>query len=114
MNDAKCTKHIRYGIYARTATGGTSEVERQIVASRAAIARRGGGTIVTEQCDINVSGTGALGPGLVGLLREVVGGTVDSVVVTDLDRLSRSSAVLARILSVFERAGASVFTAMEV
>ena len=97
----------RFGIYARTAAGGPLVVDSQVEVLRAA-AMQNGGCIVAVERDVNIAGAGEPGPGLAALLRAVVAGHIDVVVVVGLDRLSRSPRALARILARIRGAGASV------
>ena len=101
---------VRFGLYARTAAGGPVAVEAQVQALRAAVALRGGGSVVVER-DVNVSGAGGPGPGLAELLRAAAAGRIDVIVVEGLDRLSRSPRTLAGVLASIRRAGASVLIA---
>ena len=101
---------VRFGLYARTAAGGPIAVEAQVQALRAAVAQRGGCTVVVER-DVNVSGAGGPGPGLAALLRVAAAGRIDVILVEGLDRLSRSPRTLARVLASIRAAGASVLIA---
>ena len=102
---------LRYAIYARTAARGPEQIQTQVRAARAAIARhgRGRGAAINEYLDLNVAGgSGTPGPGLCSLLRDAAAGLFDVVVVTDLTRLSRSAARLREIVSAFELGGVRV------
>ena len=101
---------VRFGLYARTAAGGPIAVEAQVQALRAAVARRGGCSVVVER-DVNVSGAGGPGPGLARLLGAAAAGRIDVIVVEGLDRLSRSPRTLAGVLASIRAAGASVLIA---
>ena len=109
ITNDKALAGARCAIYARTAAGGYGPVENQLTLAQAAIASRGG-VVVGEHRDINVSGSGAPGPGLLALLAEVASGGIDLVVVTGLTRLGRSPRVLGDILAAIERGGARVLT----
>ena len=99
---------VRYAVYARTAAGGSAGADAQVAALRDAVARRGDGPVVSEHRDVNLSGIGAPGPGLVALLAEVARGSIDVVMVTGIERLGRSERRLREILASIERAGAVV------
>ncbi|MCA9559509.1 MAG: recombinase family protein [Myxococcales bacterium] len=103
---------VRFGLYARTAAGGDTAADAQITALRAAVARRGGATVLVE-CDVNASGAGRPGPGLTALLDTAATGQVDAIVVAGLDRLGRSSRTLGEILGALRRAGVSVLVPEE-
>ena len=107
--EQKCLAGARCTLYARTAAAGDKAVEEQLARARAAVADRGG-VLVGEHWDVNVSGAGALGPGLAALLAEVASGGIDLVVVTGLARLGRSPCVLGVILAAIERSSARVLT----
>ena len=98
---------VRFGLYARTAAGGDTAVDAQIAALRAAVARRGGASVVVER-DVNVSGAGRPGARLAALLRAAAAGRVDALAVTSLDRFARSPRTLDEILASLHRAGVSV------
>ena len=107
--EQKCMAGARCTLYARTAAGGPGPIENQLTRAKAAVARRGG-IVVGEHRDINVSGSGAPGPGLVALLAEVASGGIDMVVVTGLTRLGRSPLGLGDTLAAIECGGARVLT----
>lgn len=107
------TMKVRYAVYARTASGGPSAVERQITSARAAVAERGDGVIVHEYQDVNVSGGGEPGPGLASLLGAISSGEIDVVVVTGLGRFGRSMASLNDTLNSITQGCARVITTLE-
>jgi len=95
---------VRYALYARTAAGGREAVDVQLAALRAAVADRADGRVVREHADVNVPAES--GPGLAALLRDLSDGSADTVLATDIARLTRSSRHLAGILAAVKRSGA--------
>ena len=112
MNQRQRTPdQVGHAIYARTAAGGTEQIQTQVQAARAAIARdgRGGCAAIKEYIDVNVAGgSDGPGPGLYSLLVDAASGLFDVVVVTDVARLSRSAARLREILTAIDRGGTRV------
>jgi DNA invertase Pin-like site-specific DNA recombinase len=105
----------RYAIYARTAAGGLEQIEAQVETATATIAHDGDGEgiVIKEYVDMDVAGAGAgaSGPGLSALLRDAAAGLFDVLVITDLDRLSRSATRAHQILGAIEARGTRVILA---
>lgn len=111
MKTTTSPRAVRYALYARTATGGRAPVDAQLVALRAAVARRADGHVVREHLDVDVpAGTG---PGLEALLHDLATGCADAVIATDVARLARAPGRLRDVLAVIERSGARLVTTTE-
>jgi site-specific DNA recombinase len=108
----------RCAIYARTSIGIGSDpdlaalnVQRVLCAAYIRYQLRGSWVATYE--DHGCRGVGFERPALQLLLGDIDAGKIDTVVVLDRDRLSRSLLELARLMMRFDEAGVSLITAVE-
>lgn len=107
-NDLKCIGYARSAVLDRT-TGQDNAVQRQESAIIQAVERDGmlgsGARLLAVMTDAGHPATDRHLPGLGSVLRTVRQGGVDAVVVTRIDRLTRSFQRLKELLKEFERRG---------
>jgi len=102
---------MEVALYARAATHrqGSNRAELQIQAPRAHASERGFDVVEAYVCcDTGHSGTSLDRPGLNRFRYGVQAKAFDAVVIMSLDRLSRTSADLVRLLEALERCAVSV------
>lgn len=107
-NPLRCIGYARSAVVDR-ATGQGNAVERQVSAITQAVERDGtlgaDARLLAVVTDAGRPATDPHLPGLGKLLRSVRQGGVDAVVVTRIDRLTRSFQRLKELLKEFERRG---------
>jgi site-specific DNA recombinase len=112
MAVAKAAEQVRCAIYTRVSTpdqagGNFSSLDNQREMADAYILSQGWGTVGQQYNDAGFSGSTLERPALDRLLRDAQDGLVDCIVVTKIDRLSRSLLDFARIVDVLDRHGVS-------
>ena len=106
----KCFCRPRTAIYVRVSTVHADAAEVQRARLRAAVSGRGG-IIVAEYEDRGHAG--GRGPGFQALLRDTVDKRFDSVLVTDLSRLSRSLIDFYELVGILDEHGIGLVSLKE-
>ena len=112
MAIARAAEEVRCAVYTRVSTpdqakGDFSSIDNQREMAEAYIRSQGWDAADTMYDDRGFSGGSLERPALDRLLQDARDGHVDCIVVTKIDRLSRSLLDFARIVDVFDRHGVS-------